>query len=166
MSRIGKKPVDLPAKVEVTITDKVVVKGPKGELERPLVDGVDVKVEDNQVIVTRQSDSKQHRSNHGLMRALINNMVVGVSTGFTRKLEIIGVGYRAEVKGKSLLLNLGYSHPITFDPPEGVSVSVDKQTLVTLTGPDRETVGQAAAVLGSALSAHHGPATLGPSKLG
>lgn len=147
MSRIGKKPIDIPDKVELTITDTVKVKGPKGQLERPLVEGVEVKVEDKQVLVTRKSDSKQHRSNHGLMRALINNMVVGVSTGFTKKLEIIGVGYRAEVKGKSLLLNLGYSHPITFDPPESVSVSVEKQTLVTLTGPDREAVGQAAAVI-------------------
>ncbi len=149
MSRIGKKPVAIPAKVEVTVGDRIVVKGPKGSLDRPLVEGVDVKVEDGNVVVTRQSDSKQHCSNHGLMRALINNMVTGVSVGFTKKLEIIGVGYKAEVKGRDLLLNLGFSHPITFTPPEGVTVSVDKQTIVTLTGSSREAVGQAAAVIRS-----------------
>lgn len=149
MSRIGKKPVAIPAKVEVTVGDSIVVKGPKGSLERPKVEGVDVKVEDGNVVVTRHSDSKQHCSNHGLMRALINNMVTGVSVGFTKKLEIIGVGYKAEVKGRDLLLNLGFSHPITFSPPEGVTVSVDKQTIVTLTGSSREAVGQAAAVIRS-----------------
>ncbi len=149
MSRIGKQPVALPAKVEVTIGDRVVVKGPKGTLDRPLVEGVDVKVEDGNVIVSRHSDSKQHSANHGLMRALINNMVTGVSVGFSKKLEIIGVGYKAEVKGRDLLLNLGFSHPITFSPPEGVTVTVDKQTIVTLSGMDRESVGQAAAVIRS-----------------
>jgi large subunit ribosomal protein L6 len=149
MSRIGKQPVALPAKVEVTVGDRVVVKGPKGSLDRPLVEGVDVKVEDGNVIVTRRSDSKQHRANHGLMRSLVNNMVTGVSVGFTKKLEIIGVGYKAEVKGRDLLLNLGFSHPITFSPPEGVVVTVDKQTIVALAGMDRESVGQAAAVIRS-----------------
>lgn len=147
MSRIGKLPIPIPSGVTVDIGDIVKVKGPKGELSRPLVDLVSVAVENNEVIVTRKDDSKPSRAFHGLMRSLINNMVVGVHTGFEKKLQIIGVGYRADVRGSKLVMNLGFSHPIEFDIPAGIEIAVDKQNFVSVKGADKQQVGQVAAVI-------------------
>ncbi len=147
MSRIGKLPIPVPKGVTVTIGDTVMVKGPKGQLERPVVSGVSITETDGVLQVARDSEIREHRANHGLMRALLNNMVVGVTAGFEKKLDIIGVGYKAEDKGKFVLFNLGYSHPIEFTPPAGVTVAVDKNTKVTVSGYDKEAVGQTAAVI-------------------
>ncbi len=148
MSRIGRMPVDIPSGVSVDVKGEVItVKGPKGSLERPLAKYIDVNVDGSVLTVTRSSDIKQARSNHGMMRATINNMVVGVHAGFTKELEVIGIGYRADVKGKQLVLNLGYSHPINFDIPDGISISVDKNNKISVTGIDRQQVGQVAAVI-------------------
>lgn len=148
MSRVGRKPIAVPNGVTVDVkSDVVSVKGPKGSLTQRLVEHVDVKVEGAEVQVTRRSEIKQARANHGLMRALINNMVTGVNQGFTKELEVIGIGYRADVRGKQLVLNLGYSHPINFDIPEGITISVDKSNKITVTGIDRQQVGQVAAVI-------------------
>ena len=123
MSRIGKLPVAIPEKIEVKLEKNFLVcKGPKGELNRQLHPEMDVKIEDNQIIVKRPSDSKEHRSLHGLTRSLINNMVLGVSAGFTKRMLIEGVGYKAEMKGKKLLLTLGFSHPILMSFPDTVTV--------------------------------------------
>lgn len=146
MSRIGKLPVALPSGVTVQVADGAVrVKGPKGELSQTLPGEVAVSVADNEVVVNRDNDGRTARANHGLVRALVRNMVQGVSQGFEKKLEVQGVGYRAEVRGKSLVLNLGYSHPIEYPFPEGVSVAVDKGGAITVSGIDKQRVGQAAA---------------------
>jgi large subunit ribosomal protein L6 len=147
MSRIGKLPVSIPKGVTVDVSDVVAVKGPKGQLSQRVVDLVSVKVEGEEVVVTRADDSKPSRAYHGLMRSLIQNMVTGVSEGFEKKLQIIGVGYRADVKGKKLVMNLGYSHPIEFDIPDGIEIAVDKQNFVTIKGADKQQVGQVAAVI-------------------
>jgi large subunit ribosomal protein L6 len=147
MSRIGNQPISLPKGVTVTVTDSVTVKGPKGELNRPLVDGTAVKVENDILVVSRSSDSRTHRANHGLMRALINNMVIGVSAGFERRLEILGVGYKAQSKGSEVVFNLGYSHPINYKVPAGITVDVDKQGKISVKGIDKEVVGQTAAII-------------------
>lgn len=147
MSRVGKLPVAIPQGVTVKINkNSVVVKGPKGELSRDFPPEITLKEEDGQVKVDRSSDHRLHRSKHGLVRSLVNNMVVGVSDGFKRDLHIEGVGYRAALKGKNLELNVGYSHPVIFEPPEGISFEVDKtgRELVVL-GPDKELVGEIAA---------------------
>ncbi len=146
MSRIGKKPIVLPQAVKVELKEGLVsVKGPKGSLSRPLVEGIQVEITDNTVNVKRTSDDKRTRSYHGLMRTLVSNMVDGVSKGFEKKLEIVGIGYRSEVHGNKLILHLGYSHPIDFPLPSGISAEVEKQTLVTIKGIDKELVGQIAA---------------------
>jgi large subunit ribosomal protein L6 len=146
MSRIGKKPIPVPSGVTVSLSgDTVQVKGPKGTLSRSVVDGVSVDVQTDVVLVSRADDSAQCRANHGLMRALLNNMVIGVSKGFTKELEIIGVGYKAEVKGNKVVFNLGYSHQIVFPFPEGIKISVEKNTSLAVTGSSKEAVGQAAA---------------------
>lgn len=145
MSRIGKAPVAIPAGVTVTLGDGIQVKGPKGTLRRPVVQHVDVAVVGSEVVVTRKGDSRPARSNHGLMRALIRNMVQGVTTGFKKELEVIGTGYRAEVRGRNLLLNLGYSHQVEFAIPTGIDVAVDKANVIAVSGIDRELVGQVAA---------------------
>lgn len=147
MSRIGTKTIDIPKGVTVTVTEMVTVKGPKGELSRPLVDGTAVAVEGELIRVTRASDSRTHRANHGLMRSLVNNMVVGVSAGFERRLQILGVGYKAQSKDGKVLFNLGYSHPINYDIPAGITVDVDKANVVTIKGIDKEVVGQTAAII-------------------
>jgi len=148
MSRIGKMPIKLPAGVKVQVNDaRVRVEGPKGTLERRVDARVSVAVEAGAVVVTRRDDSRHVRGLHGLTRKLVGNMVEGVSTGFTRTLEINGVGYRAEARGNILFLTLGYSHPIAFQLPPGVSAKVDRQVVVTLTGPDRDLLGQAAAAI-------------------
>jgi large subunit ribosomal protein L6 len=146
MSRIGKKPIALPTGVKVEVKDgRVSVKGQKGALERPLLDGIEVDVANGTVTLRRTADDKRSRSYHGLMRTLVANMVDGVSKGFEKKLEIVGIGYRSELKGNSLALYLGYSHPIDFPLPKGISAEVEKQTLVTIKGIDKELVGQTAA---------------------
>lgn len=145
MSRIGNAPVALPAGVTVTVGDGIQVKGPKGTLSRPLVQHVEVSVAGAEVVVRRNNESRPARANHGLMRALIRNMVQGVTVGFRKELEVIGTGYRAEVRGRNLLLNLGYSHQVEFPIPAGIDVAVDKANVIAVTGIDRELVGQVAA---------------------
>ncbi len=150
MSRIGKKPVAIPAGVTVDVGDVAVkVKGPKGELSAALVDRVSVKLADAQIIVERVNEAKQSRANHGLMRALIQNMVTGVTAGFEKKLAVSGVGYRVTLKGDKLELNLGYSHPIQFDIPKGISIEVDRQNNISVRGIDKQHVGQVAATIRS-----------------
>jgi len=145
MSRIGKKPITIPGGVQVSLKDAVVaVKGPKGELKKPVPEGVSVKVEKAAVNVARAGDEPAIRARHGLVRALINNMIEGVTKGFERKLEINGVGYKAEVAGDKLNLSLGFSHPIAYPLPKGISAKVEKN-LLTLAGIDRELLGQTAA---------------------
>ncbi|MEO0430101.1 MAG: 50S ribosomal protein L6 [Cyanobacteria bacterium J06656_5] len=146
MSRIGKKPVPVPSGVTVSVdSQSVVVKGPKGELSLVLPGEVDIAQEGEQIVVTRQSDSRTARSCHGLSRTLIANMVEGVSKGFEKRLEIKGVGYRAAVKGKKLTMSLGYSHPVEFEPPTGIEFKVEGNTNVIVTGIDKELVGTVAA---------------------
>lgn len=148
MSRIGKKPVALPAGVTVRAQDGVLqVKGPKGELSRALAVGTSVTLEPGAAVVQRADESNQIRANHGLMRALLANMVTGVSAGFVRNLEITGVGYKAEVKGKSLVLNLGYSHQVVYPFPNGITIEVEANTKVRVKGADKELVGQVASEL-------------------
>jgi large subunit ribosomal protein L6 len=145
MSRLGRKPIPVPKGVTVNVAGgSAAVKGPKGELKRDIPEGVTVKVEAGNVVVTRASESRDHRARHGLMRALLANMVKGVTDGFERRLEINGVGYRAEVAGQKLTMALGYSHPIVYDLPKGIGAKVEKN-LVILTGSDRELLGEAAA---------------------
>ncbi len=146
MSRIGNKPIALPSGVSVQIgTGSIEVKGGKGTLSRQILDGITVREEDNTLFVERANDTRQQRAFHGLTRALIANMVHGVSVGFERKLEIQGVGYKADVSGKKLVLNLGYSHPIDFPIPQGISIAVDRGVRVSVSGIDKEKVGQVAA---------------------
>lgn len=146
MSRIGKLPIEIPNGVKVTIAGlDVRVEGPKGNLSRTIMDGVNVSIEEKQLTVVRKDDSIAARSAHGLVRTLLNNMVVGVTKGFERALEINGVGYRAEAKGDILNLSLGYSHPINYELPNGISVEVDKMTKLLVKGIDKELVGQVAA---------------------
>ena len=146
MSRIGKKPIVLPQGVKLELKDGAVsVKGPKGALSRPLLDGIELEITDKEVNLKRASDDKRARSYHGLMRTLVANMVDGVSKGFEKKLEIVGIGYRSELHGNKLVFYLGYSHPIDFQLPQGISAEVEKQTLVTIKGIDKELVGQISA---------------------
>lgn len=147
MSRIGKLPVTIPTGVEVTVdaNNYIVVKGPKGTLERKLVDDMNIAVEAGQVVVTRPSDLKKHKSLHGLTRTLINNMIIGVTEGYKKTLQINGVGYRAAKQGNKLNLTLGYSHPVDMIDPEGITVEVEGQTIIHVSGIDKEKVGQHAA---------------------
>lgn len=146
MSRIGKKPIELPNGVKFEIKEgEVIVTGPKGSLKRPLLQGLSVQAEGNVLNVQRSTDEKKIMGYHGLMRTLIANMVEGVSNGFERKLEIIGIGYRAEMQGNNVVFYLGYSHPITFALPQGISAQVDKQTSLTVRGIDKELLGEVAA---------------------
>ncbi|GKW47621.1 MULTISPECIES: 50S ribosomal protein L6 [unclassified Planococcus (in: firmicutes)] len=143
MSRVGKKPIEVPANVTITIADNnvVTVKGPKGELTRTFNKDIAITVEENVLTATRPSDSKEHRTIHGTTRALLANMVQGVSEGFERTLELVGVGYRAQLQGQKLVLNVGYSHPVEFTPEEGVQVEVPANTKVVVKGIDKERVG-------------------------
>ena len=147
MSRIGRMPIAVPAGVTVTIAENnhVTVKGPKGTLERELPAEMDIKLEDNQIVVTRPNDLKRMKSLHGLTRTLINNMVTGVTAGYEKVLEINGVGYRAQKQGKKLILSLGYSHPVEMEDPEGLETVLEGQNKVTVKGIDKEKVGQYAA---------------------
>lgn len=146
MSKIGRKPILLPKGVTVTVMDnKVKVQGPKGALEHEIMPNIKVNVKEGVVEVLRENDRKQTKAFHGLMRAKINNMVIGVTQGFTKELELVGVGYRADLQGNVLNFTLGYSHPVKFELPKGVSCSVDKQTKIVLTSIDKEILGQTAA---------------------
>jgi len=146
MSRIGKKPVALPKGVKVTIHGaEAVVEGAKGKLSCPIHAGITVDVQADSINLTRVSDEPQFRAYHGLTRALINNAVLGVTTGWKKELDIVGVGYKAAMEGGNLRLDLGYSHPINYIAPQGITISVDKTTHVTVIGIDRQLVGQVAA---------------------
>lgn len=147
MSRIGNKPVALPAGVEVTVDAKnvVTVKGPKGTLSEQVSKLINVEVKADEVVVTRDSDDRAHRSQHGLARTLINNMIIGVTSGYEKKLELVGVGYRAEKKGNTLVMNLGYSHPVEMPDPEGITTEVPDATTVIIKGIDKAVVGNYAA---------------------
>ena len=147
MSRIGNAPIEIPAGVTVTLGENnlVKVKGPKGELSRHIHPDMKVTVEGNIVKVTRPSDDKPHKSLHGLSRTLIHNMVLGVTEGFSKSLEINGVGYRAQKQGKNLNLSLGFSHPVIVEPPAGISFDVPSANAIVVNGIDKETVGQIAA---------------------
>ena len=147
MSRIGKAPINVPSGVDVSINGSTVtVKGPKGTLSRNLIGGITVRQEENTLLVERPDDARESRSLHGLSRALVSNMVVGVTDGFAKELEIVGVGYRAEAKGPNALrLNLGFSHPVDFPGPDGITFEVPVQTRIIVKGIDKELVGQVAA---------------------
>ena len=147
MSRIGKMPIAVPAGVTVDIAEnnKVTVKGPKGTLERVLPAEMDIKMEGNEVIVSRPNDLKKMKSLHGLTRTLIHNMVVGVTDGYEKKLEVNGVGYRAQMKGKKLALTLGFSHPLELDAPEGITIECPSATQIVISGINNEHVGEFAA---------------------
>jgi large subunit ribosomal protein L6 len=150
MSRIGRKPIPVPANVTVTIAGAhVTVKGPKGELQRQFRPEMGVEQEGGQLVVKRPSDSKEHRALHGLTRALLANMVQGVTSGYRKTLEIIGVGYRAEKKGKALVLTVGYSHQVQYPEPAGITLSTTAPTVVVIEGIDKEKVGQVAAEIRS-----------------
>jgi large subunit ribosomal protein L6 len=147
MSRIGRMPIAVPAGVTVDIAEnnKVTVKGPKGELSRDLAPEMEIKMEDGHVVVTRPNDLKRMKSLHGLTRTLINNMVIGVTEGYSKKLEVNGVGYRAQKQGKTLVLSLGYSHPVEMEDPEGITTTLEGQNVIIVSGIDKEKVGQHAA---------------------
>ena len=147
MSRIGKLPVVIPAGVTVTVSEDnvVTVKGPKGELVKAMSENMTITVENNEVLVTRPNDIKENRALHGLTRALIQNMVVGVSEGFQKTLELVGVGYRAQLQGKKLVMNLGYSHPVEVEPLDGITFETPAATTVVIKGIDKQVVGAQAA---------------------
>ncbi len=146
MSRIGKKPISLPKGVEVKIEDNTVtVKGPRGELTQKLPADISLDISDDEILVTRPSDAKKHRAFHGLSRALVANMVEGVTNGYEKKLELVGVGYRAQMQGSKLMLTVGYSHPILIDAPEGIDFEVPAVTKITVRGIDKQLVGNTAA---------------------
>ena len=146
MSRIGRKPVQIPAGVEVTVNGNTcVVKGPKGTLQQDFHENITVTVEENEVIVDRANDERESRAQHGLTRALIQNMVTGVSEGFTKSLELAGVGYRVQLKGTSLDFSLGYSHPVVVEAPEGITFEVPDNTHINVKGINKQQVGNLAA---------------------
>ena len=147
MSRIGKLPVSVPAGVEVSINgNEVTVKGPKGELTRSFYSALTIEqAEDNSIVVTRPDDERESRAQHGLTRTLINNMVIGVSEGYSKTLELVGVGYRAAVKGDKLEMSLGYSHPVIMDKPGGITFECPDQAKIVVSGIDKQQVGQVAA---------------------
>ncbi len=147
MSRIGRKPVILPAGVEVTVDDNniVTVKGPKGQLQEQVSKLIKLEVKDNEIIFTRESDAREERAQHGLARTLVNNMVIGVTTGYEKKLQLIGVGYKAEKKGNTLVMNLGFSHPVELVDPDGITTEAPSNTEVIIKGIDKALVGNYAA---------------------
>jgi large subunit ribosomal protein L6 len=146
MSRVGKKPIEIPAGVTVNLNGNVVtVKGPKGELTRTFNPDIEIKVEENIINVSRPSESKEHRALHGTTRALLSNMVEGVSKGFEKALELIGVGYRAQKQGNKLVLNVGYSHPVEITPEAGLEIEVPANTKIIVKGTSKERVGALAA---------------------
>ncbi|TCS81533.1 50S ribosomal protein L6 [Tepidibacillus fermentans] len=151
MSRIGKKPIEIPAGVEVTIdgNNQVTVKGAKGTLTRTFHKDMDIKVEGNQIIVERPSDNKLHRALHGTTRSILNNLIEGVTNGYQKTLELVGVGYRASKSGNKVVLNVGYSHPVEVVPEEGIEFDVPEQTKIIVKGIDKERVGAVAAKIRS-----------------
>jgi large subunit ribosomal protein L6 len=150
MSRIGRLPITIPSGVDVSIDGRrVTVKGPKGQLSRELHPDIAVSQEDGSIVVTRPTEQKVHKQLHGLTRTLVNNMVVGVTDGYRKGLEITGVGYRATKVGEKLQLNLGYSHPVEIDPPTGISFELENPTRLAVIGIDKELVGQVAALVRS-----------------
>lgn len=151
MSRIGLKPITIPSGVEVKIDENnlVEVKGPKGTLKQNLNSSMDIKIEENEITVNRPTESKRHKSLHGLTRTLIANMIEGVTEGYSKTLEIGGTGYRAQKQGKKLILNLGYSHPIEMEDPEGIEVEVPQQNKIIVKGIEKQLVGNYAAVIRS-----------------
>ena len=150
MSRIGKQPIAIPPKVKVEVKgQQVLIEGPKGKLSWSLPQRTSLKVDNGRVVVSRSGDDAQTKALHGLSRALVNNMVRGVSEGFSKKLEIQGVGFKAAVQGKTVNLSLGYSHPVVYDIPEQIKVTVEENTKLTIEGPDRQVVGQVAAEIRS-----------------
>src|SRR5882724_4548867 len=150
MSRIGKKPVVIPQGVKVQVENGLVrAEGPKGKLSQSLPDGLIARLENNTLVLTREADHRQARALHGTARALVANMVSGVKDGFERKLEIVGIGYRAQVQGRVITLALGYSHPVIFPLPEGITADIERQVSITLRGADKALLGQTAAKLRS-----------------
>lgn len=149
MSRIGLKPIDIPNGVEVKIDNKncVVVKGPKGTLEQQLSKDMKIEINDNIITVSRPTENKKHKSLHGLTRTLLNNMIIGVTDGYQKVLEIVGVGYRAQKQGKKLVLNLGFSHPVEMEDPEGIETTVEGNNKIIVKGIDKQQVGNYAAVI-------------------
>ncbi len=146
MSRIGKKPISLPPGVEVKRDGSIItVKGPKGTLTQDIPEEISFVLEDGQLLMQRPSDDKKHRSLHGLSRALLANMVEGVTNGFEKKLELVGVGYRAQLQGNKLVISIGFSHPVEIDPPEGIEFEVPAVTKITVKGIDKQLVGNTAA---------------------
>jgi large subunit ribosomal protein L6 len=146
MSRIGKKPITLPPGTTAAIgAAEVTVKGPEGQSTSPLMPGITAKQEGDTLVLARADEEKQTRAYHGLCRSLLNNAVIGVSKGFKKELEIVGIGYRAAVKGTALELQLGFSHPIVYPIPKGITISVEKNTLISVAGSDKQQVGQVAA---------------------
>lgn len=150
MSRIGKQPVEVPSAVDVKVDgQRVTVKGPKGELVLDVHPDMSVEVDDGAVVVTRPSELQRHRALHGLTRSLLSNMVEGVTDGFKKTLEIVGVGYRADKRGKGITMNLGYSHSIDYEAPEGITLETPDQTTIVVEGADKQAVGQVAAEIRS-----------------
>jgi large subunit ribosomal protein L6 len=146
MSRVGKKPITLPSGVKVKVSEtELEVQGPRGKLSTPVPPGIAFSLDGTELVCTRTSDERQQRAWHGLARALAQNAVKGVTEGFTRDLDIVGVGYRAQVEGKKVVFSLGFSHPVEFAVPEGIKITIEKQTRVTVSGIDRQQVGQVAA---------------------
>lgn len=146
MSRIGKLPITVPAGVEVKLDGREIsVKGPKGELSRTLAEGINVEIEDGTITVTRPDDERESRSLHGLTRSLINNMIIGVTEGYTKKLEIVGTGYRVQAKGSDLEFALGYSHPVPVKAPQGITFTVEGANKLAVFGIDKQQVGEVAA---------------------
>jgi large subunit ribosomal protein L6 len=150
VSRVGKKPISIPSGVQVGVEgSRIKVKGPKGELLREIDPSMSVKVSDGTLVVNRSNDAKFFKAMHGLYRSLINNMVTGVTRGFEKKLEIVGVGFKAEMKNKRLTLQIGYSHPIIFVPPPDINIACESPTMIAVSGVDKELVGQIAAKIRS-----------------
>lgn len=148
MSRLGKKPITVPSGVQVKVENKLVrVKGPKGELSHTIEAGIGIELKDGKITLNRENNERTTLANHGLMRSVVQNMVLGVTEGFQKTLEIKGVGYRAQVQGKNLNLSLGFSHPTIFPIPQGIEATVDKQTVLTIKGADKHQVGQVAALI-------------------
>ncbi len=146
MSRIGRMPIPVPTGVNIDIADGLVsVKGPKGALSQPVPEGITFKQEDSTLTVERASDERNQRSLHGLMRTLVNNMVIGVTTGFEKRLDIVGTGYRAQQAGGGLSISVGYSHPVVFEPPVGINLLMESPTRVVVSGIDKQAVGEIAA---------------------
>ena len=148
MSRIGRRAIPIPSGATVTVEDGVIIaKGPKGRLQTPMAPGVDLAIENSVIKVSRLDDEKQTKAFHGMIRALVANMITGVSTGFKRDLEIVGVGYRAQMQGKKLILNLGFSNPVEYEAPEGVEITLEGPTKLSVQGIDKQAVGQVSAII-------------------